>query len=223
MAAASSTGHTSTPEELLSAITKIISLKSQWTALNKSEKDTTKRAKKRRAKSKEIRAEMQKVYVNHFTAESARNKILGVKTEYVGTTKKEPKGTPLFEGAADVLDALDQQNAKGWSITSEGMKPWTYLQAALPGTSKAQSGSYNELDLFDDSFDYQYHDRIGSGRSLPFDDLNRYQPLISEEYNDVSGSGSPLLIGGVVGASAVVIIMLIFCLGLAFGMIIYWG
>eukprot|EP01083_Nonionella_stella_P312517 1118133_1 len=51
---------------------------------------------------------------------------------------------------------------------------------------------------------------------------HHYNPLISGEYNDVSDQSS-LLIGGVVGASAVVIIMLIFCLGLAFGMIIYWG
>eukprot|EP01083_Nonionella_stella_P310846 1106170_1 len=51
---------------------------------------------------------------------------------------------------------------------------------------------------------------------------NRLQS-IGGEYSDVSGDGSSLLLGGVVGASAVVIIMLIFCLGLAFGMIIYWG
>eukprot|EP01083_Nonionella_stella_P099042 278550_1 len=50
---------------------------------------------------------------------------------------------------------------------------------------------------------------------------NHYHPLISE-YNGVSGSGS-LLIGGVIGASTVVIIVLIFCLGLSFGMLVYWG
>eukprot|EP01083_Nonionella_stella_P015118 42312_1 len=38
-----------------------------------------------------------------------------------------------------------------------------------------------------------------------------------------SGSGSPLLIGGIVGASTIVVIMLVFCLGLTFGMVIYWG
>eukprot|EP01083_Nonionella_stella_P124603 376379_1 len=47
--------------------------------------------------------------------------------------------------------------------------------------------------------------------------------LINGQYNDVSGSRSSLLIGGVVGASSVIIIMLIFCIGLAFGMLIYCG
>eukprot|EP01083_Nonionella_stella_P215584 775792_1 len=41
--------------------------------------------------------------------------------------------------------------------------------------------------------------------------------------NDAFGSSSSMLIGGVVGASAVVVIMLIFCIGLAFGIVIYWG
>eukprot|EP01083_Nonionella_stella_P109260 318391_1 len=59
--------------------------------------------------------------------------------------------------------------------------------------------------------------------SLESDNRNRYHPLIIGEYNDdVSGSGS-LLIGGIVGASTVVIIMLVFCLGVACGMVIYWG
>eukprot|EP01083_Nonionella_stella_P178146 628483_1 len=57
----------------------------------------------------------------------------------------------------------------------------------------AKSEYYNELNVFDDS----------------------------GEYHDVSGSS--MLIGGVVGASAVVVIMLIFCVGLACGMLIYWG
>eukprot|EP01083_Nonionella_stella_P128039 387868_1 len=82
---------------------------------------------------------------------------------------------------------------------------------------RANSEYYNELDVFDDSFRYPHHSH------LPFDDRNHYQPRISGQYNDVSDSGSSLLIGGVVGASGIVIIMLIFCLGLSFGMIIYWG
>eukprot|EP01083_Nonionella_stella_P284922 969909_1 len=81
-------------------------------------------------------------------------------------------------------------------------------------TIHANSEYYNELD---DSFRYPHHSH------LPFDDRNHYQPFISDEYNDVSGSESSLLIGGVVGASGIVIIMLIFCLGLAFGMVICWG
>eukprot|EP01083_Nonionella_stella_P157053 509375_1 len=70
----------------------------------------------------------------------------------------------------------------------------------------------------------QWNDDVYASHSSPFDGPNRYHPLISGEYNDESGSsGSSLLIGGVVGASAVVIIMLIFCVGLALGMVIYWG
>eukprot|EP01083_Nonionella_stella_P175478 611190_1 len=85
-----------------------------------------------------------------------------------------------------------------------------------PDVSKSKTDYYDELNVFD-SFRYPHH----SHHSLSFDGRN--QPLIHGEYNDVSGSGSSLLIGGVVGASAVVIIVLIFCLGLAFGMAIYWG
>eukprot|EP01083_Nonionella_stella_P255836 877575_1 len=61
--------------------------------------------------------------------------------------------------------------------------------------------------------------------SLRIADHKHYQPLIRGEYvdTDASGSGSSLIIGGVVGASATVIIVLVFCLGLAFGMIIYGG
>eukprot|EP01083_Nonionella_stella_P267147 902743_1 len=89
---------------------------------------------------------------------------------------------------------------------------------AIVVADTAHSGHYNQLE-----FRNQQH-VIHSAHSLPFSDHNHYQPLISGEYNDVSGSESnPLLIGGVVGASAVVIIMLIFCLGVAFGMIFYWG
>eukprot|EP01083_Nonionella_stella_P076844 209557_1 len=97
-----------------------------------------------------------------------------------------------------------------------------------PGFADAQK-TYKELypeeqeaheTFYDDLFDYapisqwnhNYDDNVHDSRSL-----------IGGEFNDVSGSGSPLLIGGVVGASAVVIIILIFCIGLAFGMIIYWG
>eukprot|EP01083_Nonionella_stella_P116641 346728_1 len=89
-------------------------------------------------------------------------------------------------------------------------------------TGAANSEYYNELEVFDDSFRYPHH----SHHSLPFDGPNHYQPFISGEYNDVSGSESSfssLFIGGVVGASAVVIILLVFCLGLVFGMSIYWG
>eukprot|EP01083_Nonionella_stella_P044447 119673_1 len=113
---------------------------------------------------------------------------------------------------ADIDHLLDQIKAQ--TITWYGHKY---------GSRSAKSGYYSELNLFDDPSDYQYHEDIHSAHSLPFDDRSHYQPLVISEYHDVSESGSPLLIGGVVGASAVVVIMLIFCLGLAFGMVIYWG
>eukprot|EP01083_Nonionella_stella_P300689 1027919_1 len=222
-------------KELLTGIEAIKNLQKQWKAIKVKGTRTTAKTQKvaadRLKKAGEIKTKMGQVYDTYLApTKPMRKRIVGeiVKTYHSGTRGKgvgtsETRGKGMVADAISLLKPLDDLKNTGWSITSEGMKPWTYLQAALPGTSKAQSGSYNELDLFDDSFDYQYHDRIGSGRSLPFDDLNRYQPLISEEYNDVSGSGSPLLIGGVVGASAVVIIMLIFCLGLAFGMVICWG
>eukprot|EP01083_Nonionella_stella_P056423 148566_1 len=86
----------------------------------------------------------------------------------------------------------------------------------------AKSEYYNELNVFDDSLRLnQHYDSIHSSSSLPVYDRNHFQSLNSGEYHDVSGSS--MLIGGVVGASAVVVIMLIFCVGLACGMLIYWG
>eukprot|EP01083_Nonionella_stella_P214647 773248_1 len=119
----------------------------------------------------------------------------------------------VLEFAAEYKGSKDYEATKG----SKGLGSTVLndlLLKAKEVKAKARSGYYNQLDAFDDSFRYQYDD-IDSAHSFPFDDHNHYQPLISEKYNDVSGSGSPLLIGGVVGASAVVIIMLIFCLGLA--------
>eukprot|EP01083_Nonionella_stella_P214648 773249_1 len=115
------------------------------------------------------------------------------------------KGSPEYEATKDVEDG---------KVIEYGSTVLNDLLLKKAKAFEARSGYYNQLDAFDDSFRYQYDD-IDSAHSFPFDDHNHYQPLISEKYNDVSGSGSPLLIGGVVGASAVVIIMLIFCLGLA--------
>eukprot|EP01083_Nonionella_stella_P300688 1027912_1 len=223
-------------KELLTGIEAIKNLQKQWKAIKVKGTRTTAKTQKvatdRRNKAIKIKEKMNEVYATYLApGKPMRKRIVGeiVKTYHSGTRGKgvgtsETREKGILAKPLSFLDPLDALKAKRWPFKEEeDMKPWTDLQAALSGTSEAQSGSYNELDLFDDSFDYQYHDRIGSGRSLPFDDLNRYQPLISEEYNDVSGSGSPLLIGGVVGASAVVIIMLIFCLGLAFGMVICWG
>eukprot|EP01083_Nonionella_stella_P069729 186088_1 len=121
---------------------------------------------------------------------------------------------------------IESTSLESWM--GEVLGPWEEWEkehlSAL-SASEATSGYYNELNEFGDSFRYPHHFEIHSAHSLPFDDRSHYQQRIGGEYagDDVSGSGSPLLIGGVVGASAVVIIMLIFCLGLAFGMIIYWG
>eukprot|EP01083_Nonionella_stella_P105980 305196_1 len=75
-----------------------------------------------------------------------------------------------------------------------------------------------------DSFGNQHqshHDDIHSAHSFQFDDPNHYDPLIGEQYNNIPRSGSPLLVGGVVGASAIIAILMIFCLDLACGMILY--
>eukprot|EP01083_Nonionella_stella_P267146 902741_1 len=118
---------------------------------------------------------------------------------------------------------------KGTGVRKKGVRKRRQTGAFLPGSKdkhKARSGYYNEHNVFDDVDSSLYHhDGVYSASSLPFDDRNHYEQLINGGYNDVSGSGSSesLLIGGVVGASAVIIIMLIFCLGLAFGMVIYWG
>eukprot|EP01083_Nonionella_stella_P096174 270283_1 len=92
------------------------------------------------------------------------------------------------------------------------------------GASTAHKGVWNEL-VYDDKHYAQYGDYENqfSGHSLPFDSRNHYHPLHSGQYNDVHGSESALLFGGVVGASAVAVILMIFCLGLVFGMAIYWG
>eukprot|EP01083_Nonionella_stella_P280377 953855_1 len=86
----------------------------------------------------------------------------------------------------------------------------------------ARFGYYNNLNY--DSAEH-YENKLDGEHYV--DDSHSYRlPLVRDHTGnviDVPGSGSSLLIGGVVGASAVVIIMLIFCLGLAFGMIIYWG
>eukprot|EP01083_Nonionella_stella_P170311 579343_1 len=124
-----------------------------------------------------------------------------------GTEKKERE-------KRDKDERLFQQRlVAGESRTRSGGKPKVHGHANSEYYNELNAIYYNNLDyrsLFDDDI-----------HSLPFDDHSH--PLISGEYIDGSGSGSSLLIGGVVGASAVVIIMLIFCLGLAFGMIIYWG
>eukprot|EP01083_Nonionella_stella_P035625 97179_1 len=59
---------------------------------------------------------------------------------------------------------------------------------------------------FDDSFDYQYYDNVQAEHSLP----------VSGDYNDYLNSG-------VLGGAAIVVIFVVFCLGLAFGMVFCWG
>eukprot|EP01083_Nonionella_stella_P283494 965013_1 len=97
-------------------------------------------------------------------------------------------------------------------------------------SKKAVYREYGDMyhhSSFGDSIRDQYDDYgkefIALKPHQQFNDRNHFNPLISGEYNDASGSESSLFIGGVVGASSVIIIMLIFCLGLGFGMVIYWG
>eukprot|EP01083_Nonionella_stella_P047265 126490_1 len=112
------------------------------------------------------------------------------------TYGKDPVYLHSTFGAKKALqDNLNNEGKLILILNDDFTKPKIYT---APSVSKAMYADYS---------DYVHH----------------YEPVIGGEYDDVLGSGSPLLIGGVVGASAVVIIMLIFCLGLAFGMIIYWG
>eukprot|EP01083_Nonionella_stella_P283407 964642_1 len=64
-------------------------------------------------------------------------------------------------------------------LTKKGVTSDNYIvQELIAKGKKAKSGYYNELEgLFDDSFDYRYHD-IHSAHSLPFDDHSHYQPRI---------------------------------------------
>eukprot|EP01083_Nonionella_stella_P115389 342060_1 len=189
---AAAAGTTERLKELLTGIEAIKKLKNQYNGIkvvgDKTPKKTKKVAADRRNKASEIRKKMTEVYGTYLApGEPMRKRIVGEKVKtYYGTMKKgvgtsETREKGLVADAISLLKPLDDLKKAGWPITSKGMTPWTELQTALLPKSDAQSGSYNELDLFDDSIDYQYHDRIGLGRSLPFDDHNHYQPLISEE------------------------------------------
>eukprot|EP01083_Nonionella_stella_P161223 527790_1 len=91
-----------------------------------------------------------------------------------------------------------------------------YHDPAMDIPKFARSGYYN-----DDSFRSRHDEDIHSQHLLPLYDRNHYRPVISGEYGSAHGYGSTLLIGGVVGASSVAVIMFIFCLGVACGMIVY--
>eukprot|EP01083_Nonionella_stella_P102871 293151_1 len=101
------------------------------------------------------------------------------------------KGSKDYEATKDVEDG---------KVIEYGSTVLNDLLLKKAKAFEARSGYYNQMDAFDDPFRYQYDD-IDSAHSFPFDDHNHYQPLISGEYGDVS-SGSSLLIGGVIGASA---------------------
>eukprot|EP01083_Nonionella_stella_P158859 517494_1 len=133
------------------------------------------------------------------------------KTRSVPFTEKKwgsPNPGGKLKGMVAINDFLDAHRERGYKC--EYTPP------------KSSSAVVSKRDILDDN-DWNYD--VHSVLSLAFDDVdhNHYDPLIRGEYNDVSGSGSPLFIGGVVGASSVIIIMVIFCLGLAFGMLIYLG
>eukprot|EP01083_Nonionella_stella_P139799 427231_1 len=137
-----------------------------------------------------------------------RNGVRGAPPKSRG--RREKPGAPVRSATS----AMEIEEERPGEAHSKDRGPREIPGPPGKRLDKAHSGYYNEmnglLNVFDDSFPYQ-HDH--SVHSLSFDHRN----------NDVSGSGSPLLIGGVIGASSVIIIMLIFCLGLAFGLAIYWG
>eukprot|EP01083_Nonionella_stella_P070103 187370_1 len=83
---------------------------------------------------------------------------------------------------------------------------------------------YNEYDNgIDDSYGVYESQRSREVKAWAQEQEARGAHNVYGQDWKVKRSGSPLLIGGVVGASSIIIIMVIFCLGLAFGMVIYWG
>eukprot|EP01083_Nonionella_stella_P317485 1156285_1 len=139
--------------------------------------------------------------------------VLGANIRTAGTAYELKKG--LLGGKC--LKAHVEPSRRTWNLRCNAILP----SRAMPGGKwhATRTLAAHEI-LYGDSFaidelNYNYDAYVAHPDPL--------HPVISGEYTDVSRSGSSLLIGGVFGASAVVIIMLIFCLGLAFGMIIYWG
>eukprot|EP01083_Nonionella_stella_P232542 820187_1 len=112
--------------------------------------------------------------------------------------------------------------------TSEGGAKWEALKQRASSSAHLNYVDYEDAHMAPGSEDIisgrGFENGLRLGGNAYSDDHDssryRYQPF---DDHAVSGSGSSLLIGGLVGASSVIIIVLIFCLGLAFGMVIYWG
>eukprot|EP01083_Nonionella_stella_P124307 375309_1 len=124
----------------------------------------------------------------------------------------------LPEAMRTAVKTERDRETKHEKAESDIAKKMARLDLAHVGISNEYNGYAPDLSHSDSQYSpiSQWND-AGIGYSLSFD------PLFNDQHSDVSGSDSSLLIGGVVGASVIVIIMLIFCLGLSFGMIIYWG
>eukprot|EP01083_Nonionella_stella_P239848 839069_1 len=162
--------------------------------------------------------------------EFLEDKTVAQKLEEIRPDHSKKWDDKCFKAMQDISGLYSTREHAGWKAS--------YTHSA-PDPADIKPKRPKKIDAHREYSDMYYHSSFGesvgdqyddySKQSTPFqphqqfNDLNHYNPLISGEYNDASGSESSLLIGGVVGASAVVIIMLIFCLGLAFGMVIYWG
>eukprot|EP01083_Nonionella_stella_P159618 520841_1 len=101
-------------------------------------------------------------------------------------------------------------------------RPVFQVMTRMPGAPMhsdvmARSDYYNNLDyqsLFDDSAPPIHH--YESGLQLAQVHSNDHYDLDGEYYNG-------LLLGGVIGGGSVVMILVIFCIGVAFGMVICFG
>eukprot|EP01083_Nonionella_stella_P070101 187366_1 len=151
--------------------------------------------------------------MEHIEGEIARDPLILMKDFAFPSDEAVASGSTAAAGSIAKTDAKQMQYNDG-----------LYLDIDSKGVGRDSDGHFDDGHYLR-SYDEDAYTIPHSGHFLRYDDHNHYEPLIGGEYNaiDASGSGSSFLIGGLVGASSVVIIVLIFCLGLAFGMAIYWG
>eukprot|EP01083_Nonionella_stella_P148236 468889_1 len=78
-----------------------------------------------------------------------------------------------------------------------------------------------------DYYNLVFQKRPDFARSHGDDDHNDYGDVhILPVIKDVKSGGAyerDLVLGGVIGSSAIIVVLLVFCIGLAFGMVTYWG
>eukprot|EP01083_Nonionella_stella_P081691 225192_1 len=110
-------------------------------------------------------------------------------------------------------------DSKSWTIwvtESTRAKPRYEAVAKYEAPFTAHSGYYNDFDYrswFDDSAPRIHHYENG----LQLDQVHSNQHYEDGEYYN------GLLLGGVIGGGSIVAILVVFCIGLAFGMVICFG